>query len=235
MRSLACIAPVGCMLNNRTWLKMAAPMKSLCSLTCGQTSRQFPHVMQRDSGYAFSCTAGAMRGPSPRLYVPSIGIHAFTRFRLSNMNCRSTVKSRTTGNFDKGSRRIGCSSWSTSAEHAMRAFPLMRIAQEPHTSSKQFESWDTGVVCLPSRVTGFSAISRRQIITFIDGRQGSENSSHRDASFGLACRFILTITFLPSAISDLDFQQLTTESLTHHFATSYLRGRGGICEMSTGS
>src|SRR6267378_839069 len=151
------------------------------------------------------------------------------------MNCRSTVKSRTTGNFESGSMRIGSSSWSTSAEHAMRAFPLMTIAHEPHTSSKQLESYDTGVVCLPSRVTGFSAISRRQMITFIDARHGSANSSHRGASFGLACRFILTMTLLPSAISDLDFRQLTTESLTHHFAASYLRGRGGICEMSTGS
>jgi hypothetical protein len=43
------------------------------------------------------------------------------------------------------------------------------------------------------------------------------------------------MTLLPSAISDLDFRQLTTESLTHHFAASYLRGRGGICEMSTAS
>src|SRR5579859_275735 len=50
MRSLACIAPVGCILNKRTWLKIAAPMKLLCSLTCGQTSRQFPQVMQRDNG-----------------------------------------------------------------------------------------------------------------------------------------------------------------------------------------
>src|SRR6266852_4744470 len=101
-----------------------------------------------------------MRGPSPRLYVPSIGIHAFTRFRLSNMNCRSTVKSRTTGNFDNGSIRIGCSKWSTSAEHAMRAFPLMTIAHEPHTSSKQLDSYDTGVVCLPSRVTIFRNIAQ---------------------------------------------------------------------------
>src|SRR5713226_6831282 len=200
MRSLACIAPVGCMLNNRTWLKMAAPMKSLCSLTCGQTSRQFPHVMQRDSGYAFSCTSGDTRGPSPRLYVPSIGIHAFTRLRLSNMNCRSTVKSRTRGNFDIGSMRIGCSSLSTSAEQAMRALPLMSIAQEPQISSRQFESYEIGVVFFPSRVTGFSAMSRRQMMTFIEGRHLRENSSQRAASFGPACRFTLTMTCFVSAI-----------------------------------
>src|SRR6266436_8892718 len=188
------------MLNNRTWLKMAAPMKSLCSLTCGQTSRQLPHVMQRDSGYAFSCTSGAMRGPSPRLYVPSMGIQAFTRFRLSNMNCRSTVKSRTSGNFDIGSIRIGCSSLSTSAEHAMRALPLMSIAHDPQISSRQFESYEIGVVFFPSRVIGFSAMSRRQMMTFIEGRHLRENSSQRAGSFGPACRFTLTMTCFVSDI-----------------------------------
>src|SRR5260370_24316465 len=129
-----------------------------------------------------------------------MGIHAFTRLRLSNMNCRSTVKSRTSGNFDIGSMRMGCSSLSTSAEHAMRALPLMSIAQEPQISSRQFESYEIGVVFFPSRVTGFSAMSRRQIITFIEGRHLRENSSHRAGSFGPACRFTLTMTCLLSAI-----------------------------------
>src|SRR5690242_15219017 len=57
-----------------------------------------------------------------------------------------------------------------------------------------------GVVFLPSRVTGFSAMSRRQMMTFIEGRQFSANSSQRDGSFGPACRFILTMTFFVSAI-----------------------------------
>src|SRR2546421_7671422 len=57
-----------------------------------------------------------------------------------------------------------------------------------------------GVVFLPSRVTGFSAMSRRQMITFIEGRRLRENSSQRAASFGPACRFILTMTCLVSAI-----------------------------------
>src|SRR5258708_16430282 len=129
-----------------------------------------------------------------------MGIHAFTRLRLSNMNCRSTVKSRTSGNFDIGSMRMGCSSLSTSAEHAMRALPLMSIAQEPQISSRQFESYEIGVVFFPSRVTGFSAMSRRQIITFMEGRHLRENSSHRAGSFGPACRFTLTMTCLLSAI-----------------------------------
>src|SRR5713226_554791 len=57
-----------------------------------------------------------------------------------------------------------------------------------------------GVVFLPSRVTGFSAMSRRQMMTFMDGRHGSENSSQRAASFGAACRFTLTMTCFVSAI-----------------------------------
>src|SRR5438309_3089697 len=57
-----------------------------------------------------------------------------------------------------------------------------------------------GVVFFPSRVTGFSAMSRRQMMTFIEGRHSRENSSQRAASFGPACRFTLTMTCLLSAI-----------------------------------
>src|SRR6202007_1511061 len=117
-----------------------------------------------------------------------MGIQAFTRFRLSNMNWRSTARSRTTGNFDIGSRRMGCSNLSTSAEQAMRALPLISMAQEPQTSSRQLESKETGVVFLPSRVTGFAAMSRKQMMMFSDGRHGSANSSQRAGSFGLAWR-----------------------------------------------
>jgi hypothetical protein len=35
---------------------------------------------------------------------------------------------------------IGCSSLSISAEHAMRALPLIRIAHDPQISSRQLES-----------------------------------------------------------------------------------------------
>src|SRR5260370_23769669 len=43
-------------------------------------------------------------------------------------------------------------------------------------------------------------MSRRQMMTFMDGRHGSENSSQRAASFGAACRFTLTMTCFVSAI-----------------------------------
>src|SRR5205809_998404 len=43
-------------------------------------------------------------------------------------------------------------------------------------------------------------MSRKQIITFIEGRHLRENSSHRAASFGPACRFTLTLTCFVSAI-----------------------------------
>src|SRR5207302_4378112 len=58
-----------------------------------------------------------------------------------------------------------------------------------------------GVVFFPSRVTGFSAMSRRQMMTFIEGRHLRENSSQRAASFGPACRFTLTMTCF---VSDID-------------------------------
>src|ERR1051325_9406257 len=58
-----------------------------------------------------------------------------------------------------------------------------------------------GAVFLPSRVRGFSAISRRQMMTFIEGRQFRENSSQREGSFGPACRLTLTMTLFVSAIT----------------------------------
>src|SRR6266700_4881580 len=82
----------------------------------------------------------------------------------------------------------------------MRALPLRSMAQEPQISSRQFESYEMGVVFLPSRVTGFSAMSRRQMMTFIEGRHLRENSSQRAVSFGPSCRFILTMTCFVSAI-----------------------------------
>src|SRR5438270_11092744 len=82
----------------------------------------------------------------------------------------------------------------------MRALPLMSIAQEPQISSRQFESYVMGVVFFPSRVTGFSAMSRRQMMTFIEGRQLKENPSRRAGSFGPAGRYTSTITFFVSAI-----------------------------------
>src|SRR5580704_1504583 len=82
----------------------------------------------------------------------------------------------------------------------MRALPLISMAQEPQTSSRQLESKETGVVFLPSRVTGFSAMSRKQMMMFSDGRHGSANSSQRAGSFGLAWRLMRRMTCLLSAI-----------------------------------
>src|SRR6266478_4986158 len=43
-------------------------------------------------------------------------------------------------------------------------------------------------------------MSRRQMMTFIEGRHRRENSSQRAASFGPACRLILTMTCFVSVI-----------------------------------
>src|SRR5581483_4603984 len=118
----------------------AAPTNPVCSLNCGHTSMQQQHEMQREYGYASSWSFGEMRGPGPRSYVPSTGTQALTRFRFSNSTLRSTARSRTTGNLLKGSMRMGCSNLSTSAEHAICALPLMSMAHDPQTSSRQFES-----------------------------------------------------------------------------------------------
>src|ERR1700687_838103 len=44
-------------------------------------------------------------------------------------------------------------------------------------------------------------MSRRQMMTFMEGRHLRENSSQRAASFGPACRFIRTMTCFVSAIA----------------------------------
>src|SRR5579872_543982 len=128
---------------------------------------QQQHEMQRESGYARSCSAAVIRGPAPRSYVPSTGTHALTALRFSKITLRSTARSRTIGNFENGSSFTGCSRLSMRAEHAIRARPLISIAHEPQTSSRQLESYVMGVVCLPSRVTGLAAISIKEEITFI--------------------------------------------------------------------
>src|SRR6266702_8676416 len=99
----------------------------------------------------------------------------------------------------------------------MRALPLISMAQEPQISSRQFESYEMGVVFLPSRVTGFSAMSRRQMMTFIEGRHLRENSSQRAASFGPACRFTLTMTCLVSAIIPQPAKNLRPIGLSYNF------------------
>ena len=69
-----------------------------------------------------------------------MGTQALTAFRFSKSTERSTWRSRTSGNLLSGSILTGCSRLSISAEQAMRALPLMRMAQEPQISSKQLES-----------------------------------------------------------------------------------------------
>src|SRR5579871_5852798 len=44
-------------------------------------------------------------------------------------------------------------------------------------------------------------MSRRQMITFIDGRQGSANSSQRAASFGLCWRLMRRMTCFSAMVS----------------------------------
>src|SRR5579863_8284075 len=141
-----------------------------------------------------------MRGPAPRSYVPSIGTQALTAFRFSKITLRSVARSRTMGNLENGSSLTGCSRLSISAEQAMRARPLISMAQEPQTSSRQFESYVIGVVALPSRVTGLAAISISEEITFIPGCHASSNSSQYDLEVGVFWRLILMRTVLLAMI-----------------------------------
>ena len=81
------------------------------------------------------------------------------------------------GNELSGARRMGCSSWSISDEHACRGLPLISIEQLPHTSSRHTLSHTTGSTFSPLALTGFLRISIRAPVTFMFGRYGMANSS----------------------------------------------------------
>ncbi len=161
------------MLKRRTWLKIAAPMNLLFLLTCGQTSRHEPHVMQFERGYAFPAVrpkaAGLRRDRRAVDRNPSL--HAFQAFEHELPIDREIAHHREFRHRLDANRLLELID-QRGAGHG--ALPLISIAHEPQISSRQFESYEIGVVFLPSRVTGFSAMSRRQMITFIEGRWKSE-------------------------------------------------------------
>src|SRR5215204_4209472 len=79
-------------------------------------------------------------------------------------------------------------SLSTRAEQLWRTLPLMTMVHAPQTSSRQPLSQTGGVVCWPEVVTGLAAMAWRQEMMFMLGRQGTANSSQRDAAVGLSWR-----------------------------------------------
>ena len=93
--------------------------------------------------------------------MPSIGIQAWAFLSDSNINERSTQRSRITGNFDIGSivTLRSCDTRPASALHAWRTRPLITIEHAPQTSSRQLASKTTGEVRLPWRVIGLRRIS----------------------------------------------------------------------------
>src|SRR4051794_2628720 len=95
------------------------------------------------------------------------------------MRERSTERSRSVLNLVIGSRVIGCSRRSISAEQAIFTLPLMFIAQLPQTSSRQLLSQVIGVVVFPSAVTGLRWMSIRHEMTFAPLWYGILNSSYR--------------------------------------------------------
>ena len=101
-----------------------------------------------------------------------MGIHACTRFRASNMRLRSTIRSRTTGNFASGSSVIGCVSLSTSDVQPIAGRPFTDIAHEPHTSSRQLISQAGAGTRVPSVVTGFVRTSMSAESTLCCGFHG---------------------------------------------------------------
>src|ERR1035441_2222265 len=130
-----------------------------------------------------------------------MGTQALTAFKFSNKTDRSTCRSRTSGNLLSGSTRMGCSRLSTRAEQAMRALPLMRIAQEPQISSRQFESYVIGVVLWPPGVTGLAVTFIIGEMTFMPGRHSISKLSQMAGASGLPWRLISKDTVFVAILS----------------------------------
>src|SRR5207237_6612462 len=81
------------------------------------------------------------------------------------------------------------------AEQLWRTLPLMTMVHAPQTSSRQPLSQTGGVVCCPEVVTGLAAIAWRQEIMFMLGRQGTANSSQREAALGPSWRRMRMVIF----------------------------------------
>jgi len=69
------------------------------------------------------------------------------------------------------------------SEAAIRAFPLMSMAHDPHTSSSNSNRSDTRSR-FPARVTGLAAISISDEITFIPGARPIQTLSRNDWKWG---------------------------------------------------
>jgi hypothetical protein len=104
------------------------------------------------------------------------------------------MRSRTTGKRDRGSSLTVSPGVRNKREHAIADFPLISMAQEPHTSSRQLDSYTIGDVAVPERVIGVAAISIKVEMTFIPERQRTSKSSQYGCESGVACRLILICT-----------------------------------------
>ena len=157
-------------------------MKSLDeSLICGHASRQQPHVMQRDSGYASSWLSCDWRGPGPSSCDPSSWIQALTRLRSSNMRERSTTRSRTTRELRHRLRAsIVCAARGRAVDHRGARLPHAAVDRASCTSRTPPRGTrtptTTGVVFSPLAVTGCFWISMSALMTFICGCQATSNS-----------------------------------------------------------
>src|SRR6266508_5463794 len=90
-----------------------------------------------------------------------------------------------------------------------------------------------GVLALPSRVTGLSAISMNNEITFIPGRHGISYSSQKGWLVGVAWRLILKSTLL-SAMSSKPFCPSTQQRARrgpHFLPSAHADGRAGIKKL----
>jgi len=199
-RSLACIPPVGCMLKSRTWLKIAAPMKSLCSfnlranlqaISAADAARERIGFFLRFGSYArtFAEIVAAVDG-NPGLDALQALEHELTidgeiphdgkfRHRFDADRLFKLV--------DQGRARHARF---TVDQHRARTANFFQAVRIVRNRCRPFAIARNRVLC---DVT-------QQMITFSEGLHGSANSSQRADSLGLAWRLMRRTIFFVSAM-----------------------------------
>ena len=171
----------------------AGPIYRDADVKEGQASRHIPQWMHRPYSCALLADSGGMAstGAADSSYAASIQTSA--RLRASNIYDRSTHRSRTTGNFDSGSRMTGAGGKSSRfALQASNGLPLMSIAHAPQLPSAHPHSHAIGVTGFPSAFRGSISIRFRRSATDTSSHGPNRKVSRYGFLSGASCRLTLS-------------------------------------------
>ena len=202
--------PVGCRLNNITWLMACGPTKALVilgplasgelllSLTfagpsifpyCGQASKQHPQDIHSLSGYACCCSRCDCRGPGP-IRSSHRRNPAFI-FSGRNKRRRLTSKSRMTGNLLMGRNSIS-DEFSSNNRSTTQSRPAACAIDEHCARAANFFQTVRfiahGSHRLALRGLALAAIRCKQLVIFRSGSHSRRWRSQELGSSGSSCR-----------------------------------------------